>query len=183
MKIYLVRHGQTDWNREGMKRMQCQSDNPLNEIGIKQAEQVGELLDKIDYDFIFSSPYIRAKRTAEIANRDRMPIIVDDRLKERYGGVVDGKPFTDFTSADIDDFFNYNENVEYEGAESMQDFCKRVWDFLDDMKEKYKDKTVVFVAHNILIRAVKAYFVGIPEDGNIRHYGIDNGELVEYTIA
>lgn len=180
MKIYLVRHGQTDWNKE--KRMQCQADMPLNETGIEQAKEVGKLLENVNYDFIFSSPYIRAKRTAEIANNDRMPIIIDDRLKERQGGIVDGKPFSDFTEEEMEEFFNYHKNVEYEGAENMQDFCKRVWDFLDDIKEKYKNKTVVIVAHNILIRAVKAYFLGIPEHGNIRDYGINNGELVEYII-
>lgn len=53
---------------------------------------------------------------------------------------------------------------------------------LDELKIKYKDKTLLLVTHNIVIRAIKAYIIGIPDDRNIRHYGILNGELEEYTF-
>ena len=76
----------------------------------------------------------------------------------------------------------YDQNLEFQGAENIQDFCKRVWDLLDELKIKYKDKTLLLVTHNIVIRAIKAYIIGIPDDGNIRHYGIPNGELEEYIL-
>lgn len=177
MEIYLLRHGETDWNKE--RKMQCQSDNALNEIGIKQAELVSKLLENINYDLVLSSPYIRAKKTAEIANKGRVPIIIDDRLKERNAGVLDGKFLTEI---DMGEFYNYHINAEYEEAENMQDFCKRIWEFLDEMKEKYKDHNILLATHNIVIRAIKAYILGIPEDGNIRTYGIENGTIEKYIL-
>jgi len=177
MKVYILRHGETNWNKE--KRMQCQTDNHLNEIGIEQAELAAKLLDNVDYDVVLSSPYVRAKRTAEIANRDRMPIIIDDRLKERHAGVMDGKLLTEM---DVGEFFNYDANAEYEGAEKMQDFCKRIWKFLDELKEEYKDKTVLLVTHNIAIRAMKVYVNGVPKGGDLRTYGINNGEIEELIL-
>ena len=177
MKIYLLRHGETNWNKE--RKMQCQADNPLNEIGVKQAEMAAKQLENINYDLVISSPYIRAKRTAEIANKGRVPIIIDDRLKERNAGVLDGKPVAEINSAE---FFNYNINAEYEGAENIQDFCKRVWELLDEIKGKYADKSIVLAAHNIVIRAIKAYILGVPEDGDIREYGINNGAIEEHKL-
>ena len=64
----------------------------------------------------------------------------------------------------------------------MQDFCKRVWSFLDELKEKYPDKTILLATHNIVIRAIKAYVLGIPEDGNLRQYGVDNCKIEEYVL-
>ena len=177
MKIYLLRHGQTDWNRDG--KFAYNENLTLNETGIKQAERAKKLLEKIDYDLVLTSPFIRAKRTAEIANNRRKKLIIEDRLKERNAGILDGQLLI---NVDLDGFYNYDQNLEFQGAENIQDFCKRVWDLLDELKIKYKDKTLLLVTHNIVIRAIKAYIIGIPDDGNIRHYGIPNGELEEYIL-
>lgn len=177
MKIYLLRHGQTDWNRDG--KFAYNENLTLNETGIKQAERAKKLLEKIDYDLVLTSPFIRAKRTAEIANNRRKKLIIEDSLKERNAGILDGQLLI---NVDLDGFYNYDQNLEFQGAENIQDFCKRVWDLLDELKIKYKDKTLLLVTHNIVIRAIKAYIIGIPDDGNIRHYGIPNGELEEYIL-
>ena len=86
MKIYLLRHGQTDWNRDG--KFAYNENLTLNETGIKQAERAKKLLEKIDYDLVLTSPFIRAKRTAEIANNRRKKLIIEDRLKERNAGIL-----------------------------------------------------------------------------------------------
>ena len=57
-----------------------------------------------------------------------------------------------------------------------------MWSFLDEIKLKYKDKTILLVTHNIVIRAIKAYKLGIPENGNIREYGIKNAEIKKFEI-
>ena len=177
MKIYLLRHGQTDWNRDG--KFAYNEDLVLNETGIKQAEAARKILENIDYDLVIASPFIRAKRTAEIANNGRKDLIIDDRLRERNAGILDGQLLT---NVNLKGFYDYYQNLEFEGAENIQDFCKRVWDFLEDIKIKYKDKTILLVTHNIVIRAIKAYILGIPADGNIQNYGIKNGEIEEYII-
>ncbi len=180
MKLYLLRHGQTDWNKE--KRLSCGNEAKLNQTGIEQAKCAGEILKNIDYDLVICSPYDRTKLTCKIANVKNMPVIFDKRLREREAGVLDGKYFSEFTNEEISDFFNYNKNVHYENAEDIKDFCKRVWSFLDEIKLEYKDKTVLLVTHNIVIRAIKAYTLGIPENGNIYGYGIKNAEVQEIEI-
>ena len=177
MQVYLLRHGETDFNRE--KRMSCSDEAQLNETGKKQAQAASKLLENIPYDLVFSSPYMRARKTAEVANNGRVPIIVDNRLRERAAGVLEGKSLSEI---DLDGFYNYHKNAEYEGAENIQDFCERVWAFLEEMRERYKDKTILLVTHNIVIRAIKAYITGIPDGGNIRSYGIENGAIEEYVL-
>lgn len=177
MKIYLLRHGQTDWNKEG--KFAYNESLILNDTGIKQANLAKDRLEKVHYDLVIASPFIRAKKTAEIANNNRKDIIIDNRLRERNAGILDGQLLANL---DLNDFYDYYQNIEVEGAENIQDFCKRVWEFLDEIKETYKDKTLLLVTHNITIRAIKAYILGIPADGNIRKYGIGNAEIEEYSL-
>lgn len=89
MKLYIIRHGETDWNKE--KRLQGQSDTQLNEYGIELARITGEALKDVHFDYIFSSPLKRAYKTAELIRMDRpVKIITDDRLKEICFGVNEG---------------------------------------------------------------------------------------------
>ena len=81
MKLYLVRHGETDWNKS--KKIQGQVDIPLAPKGIEQAEMTSEGMKDIPFDHIFSSPLKRAYKTAQVVRRDRpIEIVRDDRLKE-----------------------------------------------------------------------------------------------------
>lgn len=78
MPIYLVRHGQTDFNKD--RKLQGWSESPLNENGINLAKQTAEGLKDISFDYAFSSPLIRAYTTAEIIIGDRnLDIEKDDR--------------------------------------------------------------------------------------------------------
>ena len=81
MKIYYVRHGQTDWNLA--KKMQGGgTEKALNETGINQANQTREELENVEYDIVICSPMHRAIQTAEIINKDRnVPIITDERIE------------------------------------------------------------------------------------------------------
>lgn len=85
--IYIVRHGQTDWNVEG--KYQGRIDIELNVNGINQAKQISEKLKDIKFDKIFSSPLKRALQTAIIISGG--DIIIDDRLIERSNGELEGK--------------------------------------------------------------------------------------------
>ena len=78
--IYVVRHGQTDWNLEG--RFQGRIDIPLNEKGKSQAKKTKEKLEGIKFDKVFSSPLKRALETAKIITDE--PIDIDDRIIERW---------------------------------------------------------------------------------------------------
>ena len=84
--IYVVRHGQTDWNIE--HRIQGHQDIPLNDKGVEEANFLKDELSDIDFDLVFSSPLKRAYKTAEIITKK--PIRIDDRLIERYNGKLEG---------------------------------------------------------------------------------------------
>ena len=75
MKLYLVRHGETSWNIE--RKVQGQTDIPLTETGVRQAEKVREELKDVAFDICYCSPLMRAKRTAEIVTNGRIEIVID----------------------------------------------------------------------------------------------------------
>ncbi len=89
MKIYTIRHGYTNMNKQHLYNGQIDED--INEYGIKGAEEAREQLKDIKFDIIYCSPMIRAKHTCEIININKVPVIFDDRLKERTLGKLDGK--------------------------------------------------------------------------------------------
>ena len=170
MKIYVTRHGQTDWNVQG--KTQGRADIELNEVGIKQAKQTKEELKNIDIDLIICSPLKRAKKTAEIINEGRnIPIIF-----ERNFGEFEGEKIK------FDEFWDYNAHPRYQRAETIQEIISRISNFLDKIKEEYKDKNVLLVTHGGVSIAINCYFKGIPEDGKLINYCLHNCEVQEFEI-
>lgn len=175
MKIYVTRHGQTDWNVQG--KTQGRADIELNEVGIKQAKQTKEELKNIDIDLIICSPLKRAKKTAEIINEGRnIPIIFDDQIIERNFGEFEGEKIK------FDKFWDYNAHPRYQRAETIQEIISRISNFLDKIKEEYKDKNVLLVTHGGVSIAINCYFKGIPEDGKLINYCLHNCEVQEFEI-
>ena len=82
MKIYLVRHGEVDSNLKKIYNL----EDDLNQTGIKQAENLKEKIQNLEYDIVYCSPLLRAKHTADIINFRKKKILFDDRLKEREPG-------------------------------------------------------------------------------------------------
>lgn len=114
--LYVVRHGQTDWNKR--KVMQGQTDIPLNEEGIKQAKLLREKLKDITFDAIFCSPLIRAKQTCEII-AGVCNATYDKRIIERNYGEFENREKKSF---DYNEFWSYSLNKEYKKAEKCKDF-------------------------------------------------------------
>lgn len=169
--IYVVRHGQTDYNVEG--RYGGRIDIPLNEEGRRQAEIVKELLKNIKFDLVFSSPLIRAYETANIITDS--DIIKDDRLIERDNGDLEGKLKSEIK--EIIDFNNPNFN-KY-NIESITDFRKRVYDFLNEITN-YKNKNILIVTHAGVGIYIRCYFEGEPIDNDYSKYKIKNCEVLKY---
>ncbi|MEK7616380.1 MAG: histidine phosphatase family protein [Patescibacteria group bacterium] len=93
MKIFVIRHGETDLNKTGILQGQRQ-DAELNESGREQAKQTLQALPEHVFTICFSSPLKRARQTAEIiAEHFRLPIIFRDELKEKDYGSLSGKSF------------------------------------------------------------------------------------------
>ncbi len=175
MKIYLVRHGQTDSNSKGIYNYLSED---LNENGIKQAEELKNKINEIDYDIVISSPLVRALHTAQIINIKKKEIIIDDRLQERKVGSLEGVALSE---TNRDEYWNYYSNVKFGTEESVPDLCTRVKDFIDDLKTK-KFKSVLIVAHSGVSKAFFVYFNGIPADGNMLNVGLKNANVAEYEL-
>ena len=180
MRLLVTRHGQTDWNAQ--KKVMGRCDEPLNEKGFEQAEETRKKLLDENIDLIICSPLKRAKQTAEIINKDRnIKIIYDDRLIERDFGEFEGMETKDF---DFHGYWNYYKNDYYESAENIQEFFKRVYSFLDDIINKYKDKNILVVAHGGISIPIRCYFnQNIPE-GSLVDAGLvlENCQVASYDI-
>lgn len=173
--LYVVRHGQTDWNLKN--KIQGQVDISLNENGIKEAYVLKDLLDDVTFYKIFSSPLLRARRTAEIISSSRIPISIDYRIIERDFGEFEGLTKDDFDSSS---FWNYSYDSNYEKAENLKHLLDRVYSFLDEYKQIYEKNNVLLVTHAGIIPAICCYFKGIPEDNNLFTYHFKTGEIIKF---
>lgn len=170
--IYIVRHGETDWNVIG--RNQGRTDIELNENGIKQAEETAKKLEKKNFDMIFSSPLKRAYKTAQIICDDN--IIFDERLIERCNGDLEGKLKSEYIG--LVNFADSNENRH--GIEPLPIFRKRITDFFDYILKNYPGKEILVVTHAGVCIYAKCYFEGEPKDGDYSKYKLKNCEVLEY---
>lgn len=160
MKIYVIRHGETTANKEGV--LQGSSNWPLNEYGVKLAELTGEKMKDIKFDVCFSSTLDRAKQTAKIvlekSGNDNTPTIYDERIKEINLGIYEGKKiipdqlevplFTILT-------FKYNPFLSrrFKGGETTREVCKRTQEFLKEViNSNYEN--VLISTHGFALRAM-----------------------------
>lgn len=105
MKIYLVRHGQTSHNA---LKVYSSEDQDLNEVGIKQANELKNKIKEIDYNIVIVSPLKRTIHTSNIINVKNKKVIIDERLKERSVGDLSGKPLS---VTNRDEYWNYNTKL------------------------------------------------------------------------
>jgi len=180
MRLYIVRHGQTEWNVE--KKIQGRFDTPLNETGKMQARETKNKLSNTNIDVIICSPLLRAKQTAEIINENRnIPVIYDDRIIERSFGEIEGIPIQD---VDFYSFWDYYKNVQYKNAETMHDLFNRIYSFLEDIKIKYKNTDVLLVTHGGVGMPVECFFKGNIPRGSLMEIGLQlkNCEVKAYEF-
>lgn len=175
MKIYLMRHSETDWNRQ--MRCQGQEDIPLNENGRKIASLAGEGMKDVPIDLCISSPLTRALESARLVLEKNMRYIeqgrifrTDSRLMEVNFGVWEGF-LVNPSAGKVDPilfrrFFNDTGDTYCpQGAESMMDVEKRTSDFLDDtLRDKsLQDKNILVMSHGAAIRCMLRRFSDDPE--------------------
>lgn len=167
MLIYLMRHGETNWNKE--RRLQGQSDIPLNGFGIELAEKTAEAMKNLAIDRAFSSPLIRALETAKIVVGDRKILLeTDERLKEINFGESEGIGFEQAREKEenpLHAFFYHPEKyVPTGGAESFQQVAERSESFLEEKIYPLEGKceSVLIVAHGAFNRSILNKVEGIP---------------------
>lgn len=181
MKLYLVRHGQTDWNIK--KQSQGVADIELNATGIAQAEKLAQEIKHrgLKFDAVYASPLRRAKKTAEIITNGEYSLIFDNRLKERSYGELEGK-VVDWDNLGADDL-SIRQNTRVCGMEPICDVLARSKSFLDDIKDKHgSEDAVLVVAHGTLLKTLHYNIVGYDEGTDLRGFHMDNCQLAEYTV-
>ena len=132
MIVYFIRHGETDFNKRCL--IQGMSDIPLNDKGVQQAGVAANWFkaQNITFDKVFSSPLVRARKTAAIVSgRTFEAVQPDARIREMDFGVDEGKPYSL-----IKDLFDAPESyIPPEGAESIEELQTRAQKFLDMLSE------------------------------------------------
>lgn len=163
MKIYLMRHGETDWNK--VRRLQGQSDVPLNEHGIELAEKTAEGLKDVTFDAIFSSPLQRALVTAEImAGEGAAKIVTDGRLKEMNFGIYEGQSYDTPEKAEKHPL-KHPESYVPVGGETIAEVKERIYDFLCEklLPLEKSCSNVLVVAHGAVNRCMLNRIADIPD--------------------
>ena len=149
--LYLVRHGQTDWNLNG--QIQGQNDIPLNNTGRTQASDVADRLTRFNLEYIISSDLNRAAETAQIiGNKLNMRVEYDVRLREYDFGILTGMTRRGLDPHSIEAFFT---NPTYFHAEPFEDAFIRVRDFMESIDY---NKNILVVTHGGVINFVLCYF-------------------------
>jgi broad specificity phosphatase PhoE len=157
MKIYLVRHGQTNANKD--KIIQGRTDNPLNQTGIEQAKSVGKYFkDKgLVFDYCVSSPLIRAIHTSEIILETMAldkEIDIHQEIIERDFGALDGQKI-------MDHYFEKVHNGLIEDMEKDHEIEERVMKYFNGFFKKYNYDNVLIVAHS---HVIKSLLVNLVDD-------------------
>ncbi len=176
--LYFVRHGQTEYNLQ--HRVCGSTDINLTKLGIEQARQLGEKIakDNIHIDHIIASPLKRAADTAKmIGQMIGKEVEIDERITEQNFGKYEG------LDRDCKEFYEARAQFlnRFSDGESFIQVAARVYNLLDELKENLADQTVLIVAHNGIARILHSYFVEMSNE-EISSYGIDNCQLVKYTL-
>jgi len=165
-RIYLVRHGETAFNDS--MRIQGQSNIPLNEKGLKQAQEVGLFFKNLNVQAVYSSPLKRAYRTAEeIARWHHLPITTLEDLKEICFGQWEGH-----TCPEIDeikphsweDFFEHPAYNPIPGGETLPQVQTRVRKALTAALNNYPSGDIVLAAHGGVIKVLICSILGMNLD-------------------
>ena len=166
MKIYITRHGETLWNKEG--KMQGWLNSDLSENGIENAKKLGEHLKDIEFDRIYSSPLGRAYDTATYCRGHKdTEIIKKDYLKEMGFGVWEGIERSKVEEQYGDEsFLFWNQPHLYstiKDGESFEELFTRAKIALKDIVESSQGcKNILVVSHAVVIKAMYAIIKDLP---------------------
>ena len=183
MQIYLARHGQDEDNVNGI--LNGHRNKPLTDLGIKQAQEVALKIKEegIHFDVVYTSPLIRATKTAEIITgiAGAPYPVVHNCLTERDFGVMTGVEVSkikvmcapDIIETDIITYF-----LHPEGAETFDDLINRAKKLLRDLNEKYTNQTILLVCHGDIGKMIYAAYYGLSWKDVLMQFHFGNSELL-----
>jgi broad specificity phosphatase PhoE len=179
MKIYVVRHGETTWNKEEVFR--GRKDIPLNDTGLWQAERTGAFFADKGVSAIYSSPLARAKQTASrIGEASRVPIRVDDAFIDMDFGPWEGLSLAAVQQRfpqPLDIWRKYPHRFRVQGAETLAQVRKRVKKGLQ--AATMDGSVVVIVTHRVICKLLALHFLGVSN----RHFWKIKCDPASITLA
>lgn len=163
LELYIVRHGETEWNKEG--RLQGWLDSNLTKMGIEQVMRLKGQLQDISFDAAFSSPSKRAYDTAEILVGHYLTIEKDARLQEIHLGSWQGKRIAEIQNDDAEryeEYCCYPERYTPDAGESFQQVIQRMDEFVQFCARKLTSGKILVVSHGVAIRALILSSLRLP---------------------
>ncbi|AWB09887.1 MAG TPA: histidine phosphatase family protein [Thermodesulfobium narugense] len=168
MRIYLIRHGETKWNKES--RYQGVKDIPLSEIGLEQVKKLGMYFSNLPLDIIVSSPLSRTKETANSIVKfypKKLQVFYDDRFLEISHGLWEGKVVAE-VKEEFKEIYNFWKVKPYEAkmpeGEGLHDVSLRATSAFKEWVNKYREKDIAFVTHDVVIRVILMDIFSLPYD-------------------
>ncbi len=184
MILYVVRHGETQFNVE--KRYAGQTDVPLNEKGLEQARELAKKLAEEPFDVIVTSPLRRARATAEqiCAYHKDVPLMVMEEFKEVCVGVYEGLNREEVQER-YPDLWARNCTRQLDdaptGGETTRQVDTRVEKGIAGLKELYPEKKVLLVCHGFVSRTINRQMRGLSFE-EMHEFSLGNCEVVQYEL-
>lgn len=185
MKLLLIRHGQTEWNKA--LRTQGRTDIPLSEAGVLQAETLAGRLASVPVRALYSSPLQRAAQTARILSRAHgIRVQEDAALIERDFGDWEGLPFATLEQQYPKEMALWRTDplsCTPPNAEPLCDVYARCEAFLAMLRAQYeKEDTVLIVSHSVPLRIMLMLLIGLPA-GSLHNIQINNAAYTELVVS
>jgi alpha-ribazole phosphatase len=178
LRIYLVRHGQTEWN--ATQRYQGHTDIPLDTIGLEQAERAAARLVDVSLDAVYSSDLSRAAETAQaIADLSRIPRTANPLLREHGFGQWEGRTRDEIEKEFADSWLAYRRSplkAAPPNGETLMQTRPRVLQALSEITQAHPDGAICIVGHGGSMRWIVLEALGAPPESYFR-LRTDNGSL------
>ena len=171
MRLHLIRHGQTDYNR--LRRVQGQLESRLDDDGREQARRLGAEIRDVPFVALHVSAAVRTRETAAIAFEGRdLPTSFHDDLREMRLGRWEDKMWADVEREEPENaraYFAFDEALDVEGAEGFAELQRRGLDAIEGVVRREReagrggaDDEVAVVSHGAIVRAMLAAWLDLP---------------------
>lgn len=157
--IYLYRHGETDWNVNGITMGQLEGiKTQFTHVGYDDIFEISESLKENKVEVIYSSDFNRTIDTANLANCiNNLPIIITKKARGLNMGKYQGLDFEKFINSEEVKLSFKNYNIPFPGGESINDLNNRLYDLINEICNKTNYKKIAIVTHSAAISNLKAF--------------------------
>lgn len=177
MELYVIRHGEVDVNKKGLAN--GRNSSKLTKEGIKQAGKASNKIKELNIDLIICSPLLRTKQTCKLININNVTVIYDDRILERD---TKSTMNMDMSKIDLEYFYNTENEIVFEDCEGFKSILKRTSIFIEDLKSKYMNKSILIVTHHDVCKAIYSYIYNSTNVKDIISFSQKNCEIKKYIL-